>query len=223
MAIAIKNNMDFVSIFEQMLCQYTGFQHAICVDSCTSAIIISLESRMLLGQLSKNNKLFVPKHTYLSVPMSLQRNGWQFTFVDNLWEGFYSFGYHVFDASTDFQKDLRWNGVFTDQSVVCVSFQQKKRLNLDQGGVILTDSIDIANLAKRLRHDGRDSHKSHFEEVTNDPDQIILGWHAYMSPEKAAKGIMILNQEHLLPPYIQHTWEEYPDISKLKCFADGNK
>ena len=215
----IKNNMDFVAMFESLLCDYTKFQYAVCVDSCTNAIIISLEAKRLLGQLRKDECILkVPSHTYLSIPMSLARNGWKFEFVDHPWREQYSIGEFVIDAATAFKENLGdiWKEV--ENCVVCVSFQQKKRLSLDQGGVIFTNSKDIARICRRLRHDGRDSKRSHSDEVQKNPDDIILGWHAYMSPEKAAKGILLLNQPQLLPSYVEHGWQDYPDISHLKCF-----
>lgn len=216
----ISNNMDFVEIFEDHLCQYTNFKFAVCTDSCTDALMISLESKRILGQISKDTKFYVPKHTYLSVPMTLARNGWRFQFIDNQWHGSYSIGNFIIDAATDFRKDLGITWKDVEECAVCVSFQQKKRLNLDQGGVIFTNSEDISSLCRRLRHDGRDPKRSHVDEVQNDPENIILGWHAYMSPEKAARGILAMNQIQLLPPYVQHSWEDYPDVSTLKCF-DG--
>lgn len=216
----IKNNMDFVAMFEALLCQYTGFQYAICVDSCTNAILISLEAKLILGQIQSKEQccLYVPCNTYLSVPMALARNGWKFKFVNNHWAQWYSIGQFVIDAATAFKKNLGSTWLKIENCAVCVSFQQKKRLSLDQGGVIFTNSPDIARLCKRLRHDGRDPKQSHIDEVQDNPDNIILGWHAYMSPEKAAKGILKMNQLHTLPPYVEHSWKEYPDISKLKCF-----
>lgn len=216
--------MDFIQLFEQKLCQYTGFEHAVCVDCCTNAIVMSLEAKRLLGQISKSSTtLCVPRHTYLSIPMALARNGWRFKFVDQVWRGRYSLGEKVIDAATDFKRDLGCEFKSLSDCAVCVSFQQKKRLNLDQGGVIFTDCAPLARLCRRLRHDGRDPSISHVDEVECHPDDIILGWHAYMSPEKAARGILALNQEHLLPPYREHSWKEYPDISKLKCFQDIEK
>lgn len=212
------NNMDFVTLFEDKLCQYTKFKHAVCTDCCTNAILISLEAKKILGQIPDGSVLHVPKHTYLSVPMTLMRNGWKFKFIDNNWRGKYSLGHWVIDAATDFDEDLGINWRDIEECAVCVSFQQKKRLSLDQGGVIFTNSQAIAKLCRRLRHDGRNSAVTHFEEVTEHPDDIILGWHAYMSPEKAARGVLAMNQINLLPPYIEHTWEEYPDLTKLKCF-----
>ena len=150
--------------------------------------------------------------------MTLARNGWKFEFVDTAWREWYSLGDDVVDAAVAFKQDLGGIWTLVKNCAVCVSFQQKKRLNLDQGGVIFTNSKDLAEVCRRLRHDGRDPRRSHVDEVQKNPDDIILGWHAYMSPEKAAKGILLLNQAQLLPPYVEHGWKDYPDVSQLKCF-----
>nr|DAF73116.1 MAG TPA: hypothetical protein [Caudoviricetes sp.] len=44
-----------------------------------------------------------------------------------------------------------------------------------------------------MRHDGRNPKIAHVDEVANSPDDIVLGWHAYMSPEKASRGILAMN------------------------------
>lgn len=205
-------------MFEALLCRYTGFQHAVCVDSCTNALMIALEAQKCLGMIlhPESVHLSVPTHTYLSVPMTLLRNGWSFDFVELQWVESYSLGCQVVDAATHFERDM--SSKYAQDETVCVSFQQKKRLNLDQGGAIFTNNEEIARLARRLRHDGRDPKLAHIDEVQQHPDDIILGWHAYLSPAKAARGILALNQEQLLPPYTPHSWKDYPDISHLKCF-----
>lgn len=67
----IDNNLDFVSVFEAKLCQYAGFEHAVCVDCCTSGIFLSLEALRMRGEISKADPVELPKWTYVSVPMSL--------------------------------------------------------------------------------------------------------------------------------------------------------
>ena len=72
-----------------------------------------------------------------------------------------------------------------------------------------------------MRHDGRNPRTTHVDEVANSPDDIVLGWHAYMSPEKAARGILAMNQLHLLRKYAVPSSDDYPNISSLKCFVDN--
>ena len=218
----IDNNFEIVQMFEHKLANYLSFNECICTASCTDALMISLAAKHILKQIDKESScLSVPKHTYLSVPMMLARNGWKFKFVDNNWSGVYSLGGSVVDAATDFREGLGYAWSDIEDCAVCISFQQKKRFSLDQGGAILTNSSKIAALARRLRHDGRDSFKTQVDEVQSCPNDIIIGWHAYMSPEKAARGLLMMNQLQLLPPYVQHSWQEYPDISQLKCFQKG--
>ena len=216
----IDNNFQIVEMFEKKLASYLNFKECVCVDSCTDALMIALEAKKLLRMVNKDNCILsVPKHTYLSVPMMLLRNGWKFKFDDREWTKYYLLGCSVFDAAVEFSENLGAQFTSIEDCAVCISFQQKKRFSLDQGGAILTNSHDIATIARRLRHDGRDSFMSQFDEVQSKPDDIILGWHAYMSPEKAAKGLLMMNQLQLIPPYVQHSWKDYPDISQLKCFS----
>ena len=99
-----------------------------------------------------------------------------------------------------------------------MSFQQKKRLNLGRGGAILTQNEKWYRMLKRMVHDGRNPKIFHGDEVENNPDDILLGFHSYLEPEKAARGIMLLNQPSLLPPFENIHSREYPDLSKLEIF-----
>ena len=215
--------MDFVSIFEDRLCQYTKFKYAVCCDCCTNAILMSLDALSRLGLQSRDQIITIPSRTYLSVPMGLLRNRWKIQFADIPWLFNYPIGNYVKDAACDFREDMGDDIMYYASSplAVCVSFQQKKRLNLDQGGCVFTNSKDLAELLRRMRHDGRDPRIAHVDEVANSPNDIVLGWHAYMSPEKAARGILAMNQLQLLRKYVVPTFESYPDISKLSCFKDN--
>lgn len=73
--------------------------------------------------------------------------------------------------------------------LVCVSFQQKKRLSLGRGGAILTDNKQHYDILKRLVYDGRNLHMRDVDEITMNPNNIALGFHSYLEPEKAARGI----------------------------------
>ncbi len=209
----LDNNFDFVDLFEARLCEYTGFKYAVCVDCCTNGILISLEMLRRLGCIDKNSAIGIPRNTYMSVPMTLINNGWKMDLTDEHWSGFYRVGNtKVFDSATDFHENMSHD--YDNDSIVCVSFQQKKRLSLGRGGVILMNSEDYHAILKRMVHDGRNSKLSQVLEVNENPDDIILGYHCYLEPEKAALGITKLNQP--LPEYVKHSFLEYPDLCKLK-------
>jgi hypothetical protein len=64
-----------------------------------------------------------------------------------------------------------------------------------------------------MRHDGRDS-----AIPTAEDTGIIMGYHMYMSPDEAARGVLLLNQ--LSEHYTNGSFKDYLDISKLDCLKD---
>jgi dTDP-4-amino-4,6-dideoxygalactose transaminase len=217
----IANNMDFIDEFEQSICAYTKSRYAVCCDCCTNAILISLHLKMILGEFSKDDTLVIPSRTYMSVPMTLKLFGFKFKFVQNDWCGCYAINttdkyIGVVDSAVHFHENCAYD--FFDENLVCLSFQQKKRLNLGRGGAILTQNEKWYRMLKRMVHDGRNPKIFHGDEVENNPDDILLGFHSYLEPEKAARGIMLLNQPSLLPPFENIHSREYPDLSKLEIF-----
>lgn len=200
------NNNDFVELFEQHLCEYTGAPYAVAVDRCTNAILLALEY-----QGNRRQKLVIPKQTYLSVPMTLANYRYNVWLEDISWKGHYRIGLtNIYDYAVGFEKDMYIPG-----QVQCLSFQQKKRLAIGKGGAILLDDKQMYTTLKRMRHDGRNSSKPVSEEGVED---IIMGYHMYMSPDEAARGLLLLNQ--LSENYSLGSYKDYPDISKFKCLKD---
>lgn len=213
--MVLENNFDFNDIFEQKLCDYTGFKYAVTVDCCTNAILISLEALRLKGKINKEIELDIPFRTYMSVPMTLKHNGWKISFIENKWEKKYQIGNtSIYDSATDFHQDMSLD--YSDDVFVCVSFQQKKRLSLGRGGAILFNDIKYLEILRRLRHDGRNSKMCDKDEIEYNLQDILIGYHCYLEPDKAAKGILIMNQHQLmLKPYSPATYKDYPDLRKL--------
>lgn len=225
------NNFDIVDLFEKRLAQYTGFRYACATDCCTNALLISLVAQhRLLTEAGFEEPLkisvTVPQRTYLSVPMMLCNNGFQFRFTDSRWSEFYELGKtRIFDSAVCF-----YNGMVErfkckpskitgcDPTMVCVSFQQKKRLALGRGGAVLFNFGGYIDILKRLRHDGRNSRLNDGFQVEHYPNSITMGYHCYMEPEKAALGITKLNQLDVITRYEKKGCSDYPDISKLKIW-----
>ena len=211
----ITNNFDFVDIFENKLAQYTGFKYAVCTDCCTNAILIALEMLRYLKKISKYDIIDVTKYTYMSIPMTLKNNGWHIQLTDDKWIKKYQLGVSkVFDAATDFHENMHTE--YDNNSIVCISFQQKKRLSLGRGGCILTDDKKYFTLLKRLIYDGRDRHLSDKDEISYNSKDILCGYHCYMEPDKAAKGILLLNQKEYLPEYKIHSWKNYIPLDNIQ-------
>jgi dTDP-4-amino-4,6-dideoxygalactose transaminase len=200
------NNNDFVELFEQRLCEYTGAPYAVVVDRCTNAILLSLEY-----QGKKKQRITIPMHTYLSVPMTLINHNYNVWFQFKEWVGHYQLGNtNIYDYAVQFEKNMYISG-----QVQCVSFQQKKRLAIGKGGAILLDDEEMYKKLKRMRHDGRDSSIPVMHEK---PEDIIMGYHMYMSPDEAVKGLLLLNQ--LTSDYTLGTFKDYPNLSLIPCLKD---
>jgi dTDP-4-amino-4,6-dideoxygalactose transaminase len=97
-----------------------------------------------------------------------------------------------------------------------VSFQIKKRIPIGRGGMILTDDIDAVRWLQRARYDGRDLTVSQWED-----DSDICGWHMYMTPEDAARGILLMDATPRNNPDLGG-WQNYADLSKKKLFRKTN-
>jgi hypothetical protein len=115
----------------------------------------------------------------------------------------------VWDYAVGFHEDMYHAG-----QIQCLSFQQKKRLAIGKGGAILLDNVEMANTLRRMRHDGRDASIPVCDE---NPDDIIVGYHMNMSPDEAAKGVLLLNQ---LSPNTRGYggWNDYPNLNDFRCF-----
>lgn len=229
----ISNNMDFVNVFEEKIAKYTGFNYGIATDCCTNAMMLSLYfliyHKKQIPCDFENIKWIIPAYTYMSVPMMLFNLTKQKSEVildeDDCWERFYEIKYiykgklfstGVFDSATDLDSNIAKLYNTVKDPFVCVSFQQKKRLPLGRGGMILTNR-NHQKLLKRLRYDGRNTRMSDQEElslVTTSQD-IILGFHCYMEPDKAAKGILQINQPQQLKPYFMHSWKMYKSLKPI--------
>lgn len=213
----LENNMDFVKLFEEKLANYTRFKYAVAVDCCTNGIVLSLAVKKHFNELH-DNVLTLTKYTYLSIPMTLKNYGYKIQFIDDKWTKFYQIGKNtkIYDAATDLHENMAED--YSDNSIVCISFQQKKRLSLGRGGAILFNDNKYLDVLKRLRYDGRDPYQSDRFEIQHNKSSIICGYHCYMEPDKAAVGILKLNQSALLPQYKIYSYKDYCELSQLNIF-----
>jgi len=89
----------------------------------------------------------------------------------------------------------------------CLSFQIKKRLPIGRGGAILTDDPVEYEKLKYMSYDGRDLTLPY----ASDKHVKALGWHCYMTPEDAARGILIMDMLPETNPDTM-THDHYPDL-----------
>lgn len=211
----LKNNANFIEIFEKRLAEYTGAEDAVVVDSCSNAIFLSL---IMLKKLYPNDNRIetIPNGNYVSVPQAMLRAGFAPIIKDIKWNGYYQIGdLPIIDSAQYFEKDMCKSQLkHKVVKFVCVSFHEKKILKIGKGGAILTNSKKTADVLRRLAFDGRDYRKGMMED-----DVTMTGYHMNMSPADAAKGLLLLNQ---LSGEKTHSGcsDDYKPLSELKYFKN---
>jgi dTDP-4-amino-4,6-dideoxygalactose transaminase len=178
---------DVMGMFEQKVATFSGSKYAVAVDCCSNGIFLSLKYLQSIGELTKDTVLTIPKMTYISAPMQIMHAGNQVAFEDLEWTGLYQLkGSRVWDSAVRWNKNM----YIGDNALQVISFQIKKRVPIGKGGIILTDSEEAYKWLKLASYDGRDLNTPY----TDENHISILGYHMYMTPEDAARGIILIDQ-----------------------------
>ena len=192
---------DIVAMFENKVAEFAGSEFGVAVDCCSHGLFLCLK------YLGATGTIVLPKRTYVSVPMQVQHAGCQVSFKDIRWSGKYLLDpYPIWDAA------VRWYAGMYEGGFHVVSFQLKKRIPIGRGGMILTNDATAAIWLRKARHDGRDMHKYYCDD-----DFAINGWHYYMTPEDAARGILLMDA---IPGSFPDsaTDQSYVDLAHKKIF-----
>ena len=191
-----------IAEFEQLIANFYNAPYAVAVDCCTHAIELCLRLN------PPDRTINCPTRTYLSVPMTFEKLGLAWTFDDYEWEDYYFIGCtDIIDGAVYWKK----NG-YMPGTKLCLSFQFRKHLNLGRGGMILLDNEEDAMLLRKMRYDGRQDNIPWMEQ-----DVDTMGYHYYMTPETAQRGIYRFASAEVTEPR-KWTCQDYPDISKMKVF-----
>jgi len=196
-------SFNSVKIFENQLADWWGAPYAVATDCCTHAIELAL-------RYTKADDITVPRHTYVSIPMTAEKLGLTWEFADVHWWDYYYLGNtNIIDGAVFWRK-----GGYVKNTFQCLSFQFRKPLNLGRGGAILCESLADYHTLKAMSYDGRLGDTPWAEQEIS-----TLGYHYYMTPETAELGI-----ERLPTSLARHTktWSasDYPDLSKLRVFNE---
>ena len=207
------NPFKVVEDFEEAIAEYCGSKYAVAVDSCTNALTLCCDYY-------KVNKVWIPKHTYVSVPQSIILAGGKVAFVeDNDWQkyGAYSlYPYPIVDSArlctSGMYKTIQTKPIINAVPLVCLSLHWGKTFNLGQGGVILTNDKKAVKYLKKARWDGRTAGKAPAKDKI-----AFIGRHCPMSPRDAADALTRL---HFLPKHNKPLPEEkgYADLSTFEVF-----
>ena len=197
---------DIIDIFERKLADYAGSKFAVVVDCCSNGLFLCLKYRKAKGI------AVIPSNTYVSVPMQILHAGLTPAFRKNCWSGLYEIDpFDIYDSAARFTKGMYVGG----DALQVLSFQIKKRLPIGRGGAILTDSLEAYEWLKLASYDGRDL-GTPYDSVSH---VRSLGWHNYMTPEDAARGIILMDQ---IPEENSDTmsWEHYPNLRDYEYFKE---
>ena len=197
---------DVVDIFEKKVAEYAGSKYAVAVDSCTNGIFLCLKYIR-----KPFTEITIPEHTYVSVPSIIHHAGYRFNIKDIRWHGIYKLDpFNLYDSAGMFT-----GGMYMHKNAFQVlSFQFKKILPIGKGGMILLDDEVAYEWLKKARYDGRDL------DLTQQEDEIeIMGWHMYMTPEDAARGIILMDNLPYENP-TSHGNRDYKSLLEYKFIQE---
>jgi len=204
---------EVVTLFEQTIAEFAGSNYAVAVDCCTNALFLCLKLAGVMEVVK------IPYRTYCSVPMSIIHAGCVVEFEDRDWSGLYQLGYSYFSGSSKHARPIydgaaRFRkGMYISTSFHCLSFQLKKRLPIGRGGMILTDDKEAADWLRCASFSGR-----HFDKPYQDDQFGMIGWNMYMTPEDAARGLLLFNK--VKDGDLSDMWDHnhYPDLREQGIF-----
>lgn len=188
---------DVISIFEEKVAKFAGAKYGVAVDCCSHGLFLAMNA---LCPYDVN----IPRRTYVSVPMQVIHANCRLSFRDEDWSGVYQLApYPIYDAA------VRWRSGMYRGGIHVVSFQLKKRIPIGRGGMVLTDNASLADEIRTMSYDGRDLTKPYDQD---DPE--VAGYHYYMTPEDAARGIILMDRTP--GDYADSgNWNNYSDVSKM--------
>lgn len=195
--------MSFETIgeFEQKIAEFYGSPHGVAVDCCTHAIELCL-------RYNKPETMVVPARTYISIPFLAKKIGIELEWKEEEWTDFYYIGNtNVVDAAVLWRK-----GSYLPGTLMCLSFQFRKHLNLGRGGMILTDDKQAALDLKKMSYDGRSP-----DVPWRQQNIATMGYHYYMTPETAEMGLRKLPLAIETQP-TQWKITDWPDLRNMGVF-----
>jgi dTDP-4-amino-4,6-dideoxygalactose transaminase len=191
-----------VDQFEARVAEFAGSRFAVATNTCTSALFLCMKyaSRNCPGA-----EVILPARTFVSVPMAAIQAGLRIKFSDYAWSGTYNLSpFAITDGALRFKKGMYQGGLH------CLSFHARKLLNIGEGGMVLTDDKDAAQWLRKARYSGRGGPTYRVEDID------MIGWQMYMTPEKAARGLHLMDYVEDWPDQVVG----YPDLRQVKAFHD---
>jgi len=192
---------EIITQFEDRIAQFYGSSYAVSTDCCIHAIELCLRHR-------EYNNVDCPTHTYIGIPMTFEKLGLQWSWNNQPWQDYYRIGNtDIIDAAVYWKQDSYMPG-----TLMCLSFQFQKHLNLTRGGAILTNDYNEYVALKKLSFDGR-----YGSAPWKDQDITSIGYHYYMPIETAKLGLEKIDAAIAANPK-QWSWQNYPYLPDFTVF-----
>lgn len=193
-------SFDIIKTFENKIAQFFGSPFAVAIDCCTHGVELSL-------RLTNATKIYCPKRTYISIPNLSTKMGIGLEWKDENWSEYYYLTDRVIDAAV-----LWRSNSYIEGTLMSISFQYKKHLSLGRGGVILVDNKEDYIELKKMSYDGR------LPDIPWREQNISsMGYHYYMTPETAQKGVNKLESAINTTPK-KWSIDDWPDLTKMDIY-----
>jgi dTDP-4-amino-4,6-dideoxygalactose transaminase len=141
--------------------------------------------------------------------MQILHSGYEFEFIENEWSGVYKLDpLDVWDSAG------RWTKGMYQGGFQALSFQMKKILPIGRGGAILCNDYEAYKWFKRACYDGRNLEKNYMDD-----DIKFCGWHMYMTPEDAARGLILMSKISDIN-HDSHSYKSYKDLRLNTVFKN---
>lgn len=177
-----------VAELEKKFADYVDSKYAIAVDSCTSALFLSLKYRALDNNGHMPTHVKIPSMTVPLVANTVEHTGANIHFVDECeWVGhsYEMMPYNVIDSAHRVSKGQYKE--FPD-SLMCFSFYPTKPITSCEGGMICTDDINAVNWLKKARWYGRNEGDTLIKNSW-EYDIEFAGWKMNMTDVQAALAL----------------------------------
>ncbi len=192
-----------VEQFEDTIANFYGAKHGIATDCCTHAIELCL-------RYEGYDRITLPEHTYVSIPMTCEKLGLDWRFDNIQWYDQYHLGgTNIIDGAVLWRPNSYVSGTY-----LCLSFQYRKHLSLGRGGMILTDDEYAASELRKLAYDGRDNNSG---LPWAEQEIKTMGYHYYMTPETAKKGLSVFEEVKDGFP-LAMSYKDYPYLPDMGVF-----
>ena len=193
------NSFRVVEDFEEVVAKLAGAPYAVATSTGTAALFLSMKYAV-----PDRARIVMPAHTFVSVPMAALQCGLKVEFEDVEWQGVYQLKpWPIWDGALRFREGMYQGGLH------CLSFHARKLLNIGEGGMVLCEDEEAAEWLRAARYSGRKAPRYAVEDID------MVGFQLYLTPEKAARGLHLLDY---LPRDLPDQKVTYPDLRNVPVF-----